>query len=125
MNSTELDMRTRWTPSEEQDKQAAEVLQRWHADKPGARVFTAHLLVGKGRHFWTQEVQVVPLLRTGVLGNREAAYAAAEAALEAYQMLNPEKDVSAGWTVHRIPAEGEAPQTPGRDWLTSWAVFEA
>lgn len=124
MNSTELDMKTRWTPSEEQDRQAAEALQRWHADKPDGRVFTVHLLLNKGRHFWTKDVQVVPLLRTGVLNDREAAYAAAEAALETYRMLNPGKDASAGWTVHRLGGEEGAPQTPGRTWLTSWAVFE-
>jgi hypothetical protein len=124
VNSTELDMRTRWTPSEEQDRQAAEALKRWHADKPDARMFTVHLLVGKRAHFWDENVQVVPLIRTGVLDGREAAYAAAGAALETYQMLNPGQDVSAGWTVHRLPGEGDAPLTSGHTWLTSWAVFE-
>ncbi|MDX3100504.1 hypothetical protein [Nonomuraea angiospora] len=121
MNSIESDLKARWTPSEKQDKEAAEYLRK--SKDPSGTVYTVHLLVGKEPSWWTENVRVVPI--DGVHGSRNDAFDAAVAAMEDHQRQQPGESVSAGYAAHILPTDPELPRSSdGREWQTSWAVSE-
>lgn len=113
------DLATRWTPSKEQDREAAAALA---ARVPGDddSVVTAHLLINKESGWWGPQVQIEHL--PGLFADRNEASDALIAAAEA-KHKETGQPVVGGYTYHRA-SDIPALSADGTRWLTHWAVFE-
>lgn len=134
MNEITRDMRARWTPGPEQDRQAAAAIRQLREDLAAGRVaaveddgcvYTVQLLFGKHEGFWTRDVRVEPL--PGLHYSRDQADAACTGALAALRLIDPHVVATASWCRHTLPTQDD-PRPPrtgdGRAWATAWAVFE-
>jgi hypothetical protein len=106
-DTLEADLKARWKPSDEQIAEAAE----YRAKHPLAYVYTVHLLVNKYQHFWSTDVQVVPV--PGVFHSRNAAWAALEPLVKA-KGEETGLPVTGGYTSHHEDDE----------FGPAWAVWE-